>query len=349
MSDDSILSVERYNALEIEGKVKLSNRFLEAFQPEHFNMVGWPTRINKDEEVYKYLDSMHDGRLKLYYDAAMAPVENEFEFIKNLCRDIYEFSRDKFCNGGGGIVLKAPLLCSVNVLRQLSQIFNIIGGNEKPTIFETGGGCGALGAMLHTKAFPYVSTDITQAFYLTQNCLWNGLFPEEVYECTNSLDDLNNIKKSCMLHVPYWKLWELKDSDLEADIMVANHCMSEMHSRSLRFYLQYGKRLMRNSKYKLLFAQSIYNSANNTAANVFKICKEYGYELIYNDRWHYVFALIDQPKKVEINQALVKFNHDMSSAEKVSWNDIEAYYTSYGENIDTPDEAFVHYIGLERI
>ena len=63
-----ILTVDEYNALEREGKKGLSNRFLEAFQPEFFSNVGFPTRIEDDKEVYKFLDSMHDGRMQWYYE-----------------------------------------------------------------------------------------------------------------------------------------------------------------------------------------------------------------------------------------------------------------------------------------
>ena len=81
------LSLEKYKALEREGKKHLPNRFLEAFQPEVFNKVGFPTQIDDESEVVRFLDTMHDGRLKHYYvNLAMAPDAKEFEAIQKLSK-----------------------------------------------------------------------------------------------------------------------------------------------------------------------------------------------------------------------------------------------------------------------
>lgn len=110
--------------MEKEGKKQLPNRFLESFQPEVFLNVGFPTRIEDDCEVYKFLDSMHDGRLKEYYEHRnmnCAPTYKEFELIKKLAKNIYSFSKSTY---GKGIVVKAPMLCSTHILRKI----NCLGG-----------------------------------------------------------------------------------------------------------------------------------------------------------------------------------------------------------------------------
>ena len=52
------IKTEQYNNEEELYRARLSNRFLEAFQPEVFQQVGFPTRIYNDDEVYRFIDSM---------------------------------------------------------------------------------------------------------------------------------------------------------------------------------------------------------------------------------------------------------------------------------------------------
>ena len=63
------LTVKNYDLSEKEGKKNLSNRFLQAFQPVTFDKAGYPTRIESEDEVYRFLDTMHENRLKLYYES----------------------------------------------------------------------------------------------------------------------------------------------------------------------------------------------------------------------------------------------------------------------------------------
>ncbi|GFI16221.1 hypothetical protein IMSAGC009_01385 [Lachnospiraceae bacterium] len=113
-----ILTVEKYNFFEREAKNHLSNRFLEAFQPVTFNEIGFPTRIDKEEEVLRFFDTMHDGRLQWYYkDFDYAPTHEEFKIIKILAKNIYDLSKKRY---GRGIIVKAPMLCSMNVCRRLN-------------------------------------------------------------------------------------------------------------------------------------------------------------------------------------------------------------------------------------
>ena len=131
------LTVKNYDLSEKEGKKNLSNRFLQAFQPVTFDKAGYPTRIESEDEVYRFLDTMHENRLKLYYESEYyeyAPTCIEFEIIKKVVKNIYEFSRKKY---GHGIIVKATMLSSMNVLRRIKCLTV---SENLPTIFEVGGG-----------------------------------------------------------------------------------------------------------------------------------------------------------------------------------------------------------------
>lgn len=361
-----MLTIQKYNEYETEGKKFLPDKFVEAFQPEVFQTVGWPTTIHSETEIYKYLDSMHEGRLGYYYERqGYAPTYEEFEMIKEIAKDIYQFSLNN-CNKG--IVVKASMLSSMDVLRRIRCLTK---SGSMPVIFELGGGNGVLGAMLHKSGYPYISTDITQAFYLTQNNMWEGLFPNEVEECMDSVENLNEIVKSKMSHIPYWKLWDLKDNDLEADIMVSNHNLVEMHVNSLRFYLKYGKKLMRNSPYKLFVAQSSGGLVTkNSWEYLLRTFDEMGYRLLYMDEHFLIFCLNEKdsitPIDIEeilknantrIHQFVVYKNINDKTAgnfvaamkkievmDKVSLNEIETFFHSLGDDYFSPGEEFMYYI-----
>lgn len=141
-----------------------------------FKVVGFPSEIQQEKEVFNFIDSMHDGRLDLYYDMGMKPTLSEFEYMKEVVNKTSDFAKKKY---GKDIAIKAPLLSSMDVYRMIEFLTK---EGEKPVCFEIGGGCGCLGTILHEKGYPYISTDVTQAFYIEQNHLWNGLFPDEVAE-----------------------------------------------------------------------------------------------------------------------------------------------------------------------
>ena len=364
-----ILTVDEYNALEREGKKGLSNRFLEAFQPEFFSNVGFPTRIEDDKEVYKFLDSMHDGRMQWYYEdknMQYSPTYEEFEIIKEISESIYQVSKDVY---GRGVVVKAPMLCSMNLLRRLKYL----GANDIPTVFEIGGGTGILGAMIYRLGYRYISTDITQAFYITQNNRWERLYPGCGEECTGDMDGLNEMEGK-ILHIPYWKLWELRNNDLEADIIVSNHNLAEMNERALRFYLQYAKQLMRNSEYKLFVAQSPGNTRFRKVDYLLSTFDAMGFALLYSERHFAVFALKDKKQIMPVHmgdlmrkesyqnvfpicgnpldktaEKIYLAERNMRDEQKVSLKEMEAYFRLLDEHVDSPDEEFIHYCGYSFI
>lgn len=364
------LSVEEYNKEEIVKKAELSNRFLQAFQPEIFEKLGFPSRINSNREVFRFIDSMHDGRLKWYYDEAeMQPTEIEFKKIKELCKDISNYTRRVY---NKNVVVKAPLLSAMTTVRTIKALTD---SSNVPTIFEIGGGSGIVGAMLHKEGYPYISTDITQAFYLTQNNLWEGLFPNKVEECF----ELPIVKKNKekMYHIPYWNLWNLRNSDLEADIIVANHCLAEMHEFSLRFYLAYGRQLLRNSKYKLLVAQAPGSLVYKNMEFLMRTFYRMGYVLLYSDSNILILSLQNKENSVPINYSewmieyknfykglhfpkvenindstaalICKYMKQIENEDKISLNEMNTYFESLCKYTDTPDEEFIHYIGYEFI
>lgn len=234
--------------------------------------------------------------------------------------------------------------------------------------------------MLNREGYEYASTDITQAFYLLQNRLMENVCEGSAEECLESVLTLHERQTpNSMLHIPWWKIWELRDSDLEADIIVANHNLLEMHERALRFYLQYGKRLMRNSRYHLLVAQGLGSGALRSPKYLMALLLEYDYRLVYTNGIDYVFQWKEKEVRREslderhnwgrrIWRRIVKPNEKKATGyenenekfeeleeeskrnKKVSLQEVQEWFVSLGGGqCDSPDEEFIHYIGLNRI
>ena len=84
-----MLSIQEYNILEIDGRVKLSNRFIRAFRPKLFENGGFPTTVKKEEELVRYIDSMHAYSFESHYHNLCGGITRE-EFSKQLC---YRFQK----------------------------------------------------------------------------------------------------------------------------------------------------------------------------------------------------------------------------------------------------------------
>lgn len=252
---------------------------------------------------------------------------------------------------------------------------------------------------LHEAGFSYAATDITQAFYLQQNHMWTGLYPEEVVECVT--DEVRPVRGRNIVHIPYWKLWEYKDMDLSVDIIMSNHALAEMHERSLKFYLEFGKHIMKTSKIRVFVAQATGAQMKRSWNFVASAFEDAGYRLLYDNGEYRIFRLNDIPKerkdetgffhdsedsvissikriipepakeklhkmKVEISEQVKakkrisgtknqlasyidEKERKLSAEGKVGYKEIRNFFKNVSSNYDTPDEEFVHYIGLESL
>lgn len=191
-----MLSIKDYNSKEVDGKIKLSNRFIRAFRPKLFENGGFPTTVQKEEELVKYIDSMHAYSFESHYNG--------------LC---------------GGI---------------------------------------------------------------------NELVNENL-----------NIDSKC-IHIPYWKLWEMRETTINIDLTVSNHALLEMSPNSLRFYLNFCKNAMKNSKDGLFVFQYGGWRIDQTLIDLIELFDEYGFYLKYFDHSKEIagFSLKEGSVKKEVLLAL---------------------------------------------
>ena len=161
-NSNNYLGVSQYNELELNARPKLGNQLISAFQPHLFEHYGWPTRVSRDEELIRYIDTQHDKEAHRYYSGGFMLSSDEKELYDALLGIVGNLSNREF-----GQTIR-PLIApwgALNLFRQVSEIARI---HDKPklNILEVGPGSGYLGALLILAGHNYTSLDITQSLYL---------------------------------------------------------------------------------------------------------------------------------------------------------------------------------------
>lgn len=375
-----MLSIEDYNSKEIEGKIKLSNRFIRAFKPKLFEKGGFPTTVQKEEELVRYIDSMHAYSFESHYDDLCGGItEEEFSLLKKTTNDIYDMTTKKY---GADFLVKAPMISSICEKRIIEAA---LGNTDGKRIFEIGGGSGTLGCLLLENNVKYSATDVTQAFYLIQNRLFDYITNGDINELVNQSI---NVDSKC-IHVPYWKLWEMRENPINIDLAISNHALLEMSPNSLRFYLNFCKMAMKNSKEGLFVFQGGGWRIDQNLIDLIELFDEYGFYLKYFDHSKEIagFSLKEGSVKKEVLLALKELlvngvdsekiyalgahiNSRLDSSQifycdevgdrmnstfqnilnedKVDIKRVKKYYDSFKSKNNSPDDEFAEYISCKK-
>lgn len=370
------LSIEEYNEQEHKGKIKLSNRFIRAFRPKLFEAGGFPTSVQVEDELIRYIDSMHAYSFDDHYNKLCEGITyEEFELLKKCTYDIYEFTKNVY---NGEFLVKAPMIASICEKRIIEAS---LGSTENKRVFEIGGGSGTLGCLLLEDEIKYAATDVTQAFYLIQNRLFNHICKNDINELVN--EKFNN--NSRCIHVPYWKLWEMRNDPIETDLVVSNHALLEMSPNSLRFYLNFCRKTLEKSKDGVFVFQGGGWRIDQNLIDLINLFEEYGYYLKYFDHSKEIAGFSLQPgsikndvvralenllnRDVEIEKIYALGNHilerlnskeiyftgtlgemmndkfeKIKKMEKIDIETVKSFYSQFGDLKMSPDDEFGEYI-----
>ena len=58
----TLLSIEEYDRREADAVRTASNRYIEAFSPNHFNAFGYPSRVRHQSELINFVDVMQEEK-----------------------------------------------------------------------------------------------------------------------------------------------------------------------------------------------------------------------------------------------------------------------------------------------
>ena len=222
------MEIELYNSLELEGRRLLSNRQIQAFSPVTFSDGGYPTRCSSDQELWKFHDTMQEGRFSLWLhrDFPGGLEEKLYKLWTLALESINCFGKSlaspRKLNAG-----QNSLVLSLGNFSRLKTIFDSL--NVRISPFELGPGCGYLQLLFGIDGVKTRSVDITQAYFIYQSRLFS--FCEAEF-------DRNRYQFQRPQQIFWWDIARDPTKILrDTNVLVANHMLNEMHPHSLRFIL----------------------------------------------------------------------------------------------------------------
>ena len=240
--------VDTYNQAERAGRATVSNRAIESFSLELWNTLGYPFKVDSESELWRYHDSMQDGRFKENLQIIGSYSDTEFELITKTAKQILSFSERHLPIRSSG---KHALTRS---LYQYQLLMKYRPHNGPLRILEIGPGSGYLGLLLANDGHQYFAMDAAQAFYLYQKKLWSDIYGADYFDYSESTSRLDTAK---VTHIPWWQFANLSIPIPDVDVVTINHALTEMHPQAVktifaRLYSAWG-----DTDKKLVLAESM--------------------------------------------------------------------------------------------
>ena len=240
--------VEKYNQAERAGRATVSNRAIESFSLELWNTMGYPFKIDSESELWRYHDSMQDGRFKENLRLIGKYSEHDFALVTKTAKQILGFSERHLPIRNSG---KHALTRS---LYQYQLLMKHRPHDGPLRILEIGPGSGYLGLLLVNDGHQYFAMDAAQAFYLYQKKLWSDIYGADYFDYTESTSRLDTAK---VTHIPWWQFANLSIPIPDVDVVTINHALAEMHPQAVktifaRLYSAWG-----DTDKKLVLAESL--------------------------------------------------------------------------------------------
>ena len=288
-----VLGVEAYDMAEVAASDRHCNRIVQAFYPEMFATLGYPTRVKRLDQLWRFVDVMHETRTHFNMEQLLYGLTpEEFDLFKRATRIIDDHAQRQF---GQRAHASAALLRALHVLR----LIKIVSGDERPAVLEVGPGCGYVGMLLVMEGFPYVSTEVVQAFYLYQSHMLSHV-ATNLRELATDEGDILHIEQptpGTAIHIPWWKWATLtpERTKLSAGIMTSNHVLCEMHANSLAYLSVLSRRMLSNHSGGGVFVFE--NWGYNLLHSEFSVLEKFmenGFRLCHNERLMSAMALADR-------------------------------------------------------
>lgn len=244
MTKTKLLDVESYNAAETAAADRFPIRINQAFFTEMFASVGYPARVERVDQLWRYIDVMHETRTAYNIDHLLHGLtDREFELFKDVTKIVDDHATEQY---GRRAHATSALLRALHVLR----LIKVVTGDERPAVLEVGPGCGYLGVLLVMEGYPYIGTDVAQAFYLYQSHMLSHVAKDfkELATDDGGILSLETPKAGTVVHIPWWKWVTLTPEriGLSAGIMTCNHCLCEMHPSSVGYLGAVSRRILAN-------------------------------------------------------------------------------------------------------
>jgi SAM-dependent methyltransferase len=274
-----MLTVRDYESRENAAVSELPNRVVEMVSPVTFASEGYPTRVRSESELWKYLDVMHETRFERDFVSLFQGglTEREFALLRRAAQLAHDFSQEFF---GRNLTARGSLLRALNIYRHIADIF----GGTPARVFEIGPGSGYLGCLFILNGWSYAATDITQAFYLLQNHLWNRASDGRLKDLVADTDWDGKRLPGQPVHFPWWEFFRLPDKEIPAvDVVTCNHALAEMHPNSMAFALRIAREMLRGGGVKAFVLEGWGYEKFVPRSAITREFYRSGFGLVYND------------------------------------------------------------------
>lgn len=282
MTSGALLDVDSYNKAESAAADRYSIRVNQAFFPEMFASVGYPARVERADQLWRYIDVMHETRTFYNMEYLLFGLTaREFELFKEVTRIVDEHATKNYRRRAHAT---AALLRALHVLR----LIKIATGDKRPAVLEVGPGCGYLAMLLVMEGYPYIGTDVAQAFYLYQSHMLSYV-AKDLHEMVVEDGDILTLetpRPGTAIHIPWWK-WVTLDPEkikMSAGILTCNHCLCEMHPSSMAYLAAVSSRVLANDPEggRFVFDSWGYDLLHGEETVLAKFA-DYGFRLCHNE------------------------------------------------------------------
>lgn len=255
----------RYAAAERAGRARVPNRAIEAFGLEWWNRAGYPYRIDSLDELWRYHDSMHDGRFTKNLKLLAEVSAEDTDLCAKAADIVYAFSASRFP------VATPARDALTRALYQFRLLCDLLQKASPPwTILEVGPGSGYLGLLLGLCGHRYRAVEAAQAFFAYQSELWRFAFGD-AYS-----DGLESPEAARVSHVPWWTFNEDGYSLPTLNAATCNHALAEMHPGAVRRVFSVTSRARQDGCFVL--AESL-GYRHHSSAEVAEIALDCGYDV----------------------------------------------------------------------
>lgn len=216
-------SIIAYDEAEFEGRTRVPNWAIAAFDLEVFSSIGYPHRIRSARELWRYHDVMQDNRLEWNLSLIGKSMDLEADLVRSAASAISEFSLSHFGFASAGVDMLS------RAVYQFSLVAETLKEQSRPwTILEVGPGCGYLGLLLGLCGHHYIALEASQAFRTYQSALFKHSFGAEY---TDGLS--GGTTRGRVSHLTWWDFCSENSTLPKLTLCTANHMLTEMNRMAL--------------------------------------------------------------------------------------------------------------------
>lgn len=290
-----MLSVHDYNKAESAALDTIANRIIEAMAPIAFNGQNYPTRVDHDNALARYVDVMHERRAQDTFNDLLGGKISKAELsdILQIVKSVSQMTEQMF---GKRIAPFSSLLRSLLIFRQIRHA----APEQGTLIFEIGHGSGYLGALCVLNGYRYISTDISQAFYLYQSLLLENLIGDQFHELSlqqGQLTDPIPTANGSATHIAWWQYCQPGSlPDASVDVVTCNHALAEMHPNARAYAIKYADMILQRPGGFFIF-EGWGSTIHTPIWGVTKCFSDFGFVIPHND----IFCSIQAPENSKWN------------------------------------------------